>query len=125
MNLLFPGSYIDKNNLLDISITLIEFKDEDDVFFVYSPHLDLSGYGKTKTDARKSFSIVVDDFLSYTHNKKTLYKELQKLGWKKSENSFEAPKMNTLILERSFLSDLFDKYPVITYHQKLGIPSYV
>tara|TARA_B100002019_G_C21170949_1_gene548408 strand:+ start:201 stop:449 length:249 start_codon:yes stop_codon:yes gene_type:complete len=75
MSLLFTGTFKDKNKFLDISIILYEFKDEDNVFFVYSPHLDISGYGKTPSDAKESFKVALDDFLSYTLNKKTLHQD--------------------------------------------------
>lgn len=124
MTLHFTGSYIDKNQHLDISITLIEFVDENSITFIYSPHLDLTGYGKNSKEAKDSFNVVLDDFFSYTLNKNTLWEELTSLGWKTGKKSIEAPKMKTLVKSREFLSDLFDKYPVNTYHQKVGIPNY-
>ena len=43
-------------------LLLVNFKDENDVYFVHSLDLDLTGYGKNLEDAKKSFSIVFEDF---------------------------------------------------------------
>lgn len=125
MSLLFTGTFKDKNKFLDISIILYEFMDEDNVFFVYSPHLDISGYGKTPSDAKESFKVALDDFLSYTLNKKTLHQELIRLGWKADKKKIIIPKMQTLIQEREFLSQIFDKYPIFTTRREnVGIPTF-
>ena len=38
---------------------------ENECFVVYSPYLDLSGYGKTKKEACKSFQIVFSETYNY------------------------------------------------------------
>jgi len=83
---------IKKNsNLINVRLLLIHFKDENDVHFIYSPHLDLTGYGKNLTEAKKSFEIVFDDFIDYTLKKKTLGQVLTKLGWE-LKGSLKKPK---------------------------------
>lgn len=67
-----------KNVELNISIFLWE---ENAIFYVYSPALDLTGYGNTKEEAKASFQTVLSEFIKYTHNKKTIFQELENLGW--------------------------------------------
>src|SRR5690606_12685103 len=67
-----------KNVELEVSIFLWE---EDFIFYVYAPALDLTGYGLSREEARQSFETVLEEFLVYTHNKKTIFKELENLGW--------------------------------------------
>ena len=66
---------------VNVSVPLLSFK-EDDTFIVYSPALDVSGYGDTEEEARKSFEITLEEFINYTLNKKTFQSELTRLGWK-------------------------------------------
>jgi len=66
---------------VNVSVPLLSFK-EDDTFIVYSPALDVSGYGDTEEEARKSFELTLEEFINYTINKKTFQSELTRLGWK-------------------------------------------
>jgi hypothetical protein len=109
---------------------LIHFKDEKDINFIYSPHLDLTGYGKSFEDARKSFDIVLEDFIDYTINKKTIGKVLLKLGWNvkgavKKPKKVIAPSIASVIGDNDYVSDIFDKYQVKTYHEKVKLPAFV
>jgi hypothetical protein len=69
--------YEDGRNLISAKLSLIEFE-EGGLFFVYSPALDLTGYGKTEKDARDSYNLAMEEFLRYTTNKKTAFKELER-----------------------------------------------
>ncbi len=66
---------------IDVGLSILIWKDENDIHYYYSPALDITGYGKSETDARKSFEFTLNDFVTYTHNKKTIFEELEKLGW--------------------------------------------
>jgi len=50
-NLMHSGQYRDGKNAVNVKLSLIEFE-EDGLHFVYSPALDLTGYGKTEESAR-------------------------------------------------------------------------
>jgi hypothetical protein len=67
-------------DLMDVELPLFLFKDEKS-HVVYSPALDLSGYGDTEEEAKKSFQIVVEESIKYAMGKRTLEDTLQKLGW--------------------------------------------
>ena len=117
-----------KNSEVKVRILLFHFVDEKGISFVYSPHLDITGYGYSLEEAKKSFEIVFDDFIDYTTKKATLGKLLQKLGWKQLKGTIKkpvkvlAPSITTIIADNKFISDLFDKYPLHTFYQEVGMP---
>ena len=80
-NLRFKGRYQGGQHKINVSLFVISFK-ENDVCFVYSPALDITGYGNTADEAKDSFNITLQEFLRYTSNKNTLVNELKRLGWK-------------------------------------------
>jgi hypothetical protein len=36
-----------------------------------------------------------------------------------------APSITSVIKDNKYVSEIFDKYPVNTYHQEVGLPSFV
>jgi hypothetical protein len=73
-------------------LDLLSFK-EDNVFFVYAPALDITGYGYTETEAQHSFVETLETFLDFTQKNKTLEGELNRLGWKKDQTTTEIEKL--------------------------------
>lgn len=61
-----------------VSLSVIEFK-EDNIYFVYSPALDLTGYDRTLKGAHRSFEETLSYFLEYTLENQTLEAELKRL----------------------------------------------
>lgn len=127
---IFEGKYQNSSSSVKVRLLLFQFKDENNVHFIYSPHLDLSGYGNNTEEARKSFGIVFEDFIDYTLKKKTLSKVLTELGWElkgsaKKPKKILAPSITSVIMDNKYVSEIFDKYPVNTYHQEVGLPSLI
>ncbi len=127
---IFKGDYKNKTGYVKVKLLLVHFKDENNVHFIYSPHLDLTGYGNNLREAKKSFEIVFEDFIDYTLKKKTLGKVLTDLGWElkgtlKKPRKILAPSITSVIKENDYVSEIFDKYPVNTYHKEVGIPALV
>lgn len=52
---LFQGGYKNSVGEVKVNLLLIHFKDESNIHFIYSPHLDLTGYGHSLKDSKKSF----------------------------------------------------------------------
>ncbi|MEO8589208.1 MAG: hypothetical protein ABI432_07570 [Flavobacteriales bacterium] len=77
----FHGHIPGHKGKLEVKLSLLKFK-EDGVVFIYSPSLDLTGYGRDGRAAKRSFEITLEEFVSYTTNKGTLDKELKRLDWK-------------------------------------------
>jgi predicted RNase H-like HicB family nuclease len=72
-------------------------------FVAICPALDLSGYGKTKEDARSSFEENLQIFFEETVEKGTLDKILLDLGWtlrKKPVAQFSPPQIDTDFLQK-------------------------
>ena len=116
-------------NSTSIKLLLIHFVDENNIHFIYSPHLDLTGYGNGVDEAKNSFETVFQDFIDYTVENKTLSKVLNKLGWQaKSPEGTErlfAPSIISMIKDNEHVSEILDTYPVSTYHREVDIPAYM
>ena len=65
---LFNGHFHHGGKQATIQILLLFWGDEK-VNYVYSPQLDLTGYGYNEQEAKDSFNHQLDEFLSYTLNK--------------------------------------------------------
>jgi hypothetical protein len=110
---LFQRGYKNKAGEVKVKLLLIHFKDEGNIHFIYSPHLDLTGYGQNLKDAKKSFEIVFEDFVDYTLKKKTLGKILTDLGWElkgtlKRPKKILAPSITSIISQNEYVSEIFD-----------------
>ena len=88
------------NTNYHVGLCLVEFEEED-VTIIYSPALDLSGYGRSHPEAKESFSEALQEFFRYTNNKKTLNEVLKSLGWNvqgsKKKPKFSPPKDSDLV----------------------------
>ncbi len=127
---IFEGKYEKSAGEIKVKLFLIHFIDENGIHLIFSPHLDITGYGNTIEDARSSFEIVLEDFVDYTLKEKTLGKVLSNLGWKideihKNPRRLLAPSITSVIKDNQYVSDIFDKYQVNTFHQEVGIPAVV
>ena len=56
--------------IVHIMISIFTFQD-DGIWFQYSPDLDLTGYGKTQTEAEDSFKVAFAELMRYAKNKGT------------------------------------------------------
>lgn len=100
------------NDKYHVGLSLVEFN-EDDVTIIYSPALDLSGYGHSQVEAKKSFSEALQEFFRYTNSKKTLDKALKKLGWSikgsKKKPKFNPPKDSELVKSNPLYNEIVNK----------------
>lgn len=105
----FPGC------IFQVGLSLIELN-EYDVTIIYSPALNISGYGYNPDEAKNSFNIALHEFFQYTNNKKTFDKILKELGW-----TFKGGKKKSKI-EAPLNSDLIDKNPL--YNEIINSKNY-
>ena len=111
-----------KGNKVKFKLTVITFQ-EDGVFFYYTPALDLTGYGKTVDEAKESFSITLEQFLTYSTNKNTLFNELKKLGWKVSKKSVsKPPSLIDMINKNDYLATIFEEKQYSKIDQTISLP---
>lgn len=126
-NYLFEADYKNNQATVNVKLFLAHFQDENGTHIIFSPHLDLSGYGNSLEEAKESFNIAFEDFVDYTLKKKTLGKVLRNLGWKLKGNQklpkkVLAPSISSIIRENDYVSEIFDKYNVNTFHQDVQLP---
>ncbi|MCR4959012.1 MAG: hypothetical protein K6B13_10495 [Prevotella sp.] len=85
------------------------------MYVAYCPELDLVGYDDTEEGARKSFEIVVNDYLDYTLEHGTLEADLLAHGWRKRKNGkIVEPTYPSMMKHTSLMSvlanDSFSKF---------------
>lgn len=54
--------YKNDQSIVKVKLLLIHFEDENNIQFIYSSHLDLTGYGDSISDAKNSFEIALEFF---------------------------------------------------------------
>jgi len=122
-NLKHYSQYKDNHQWINVKLSLIEFEEEG-FYFVYSPALDLTGYGKTEEEAKNSYSIAMEEFLKYTSNKETIFKELERLGWSISKKrKVTAPSLSELLQSRSYLEEIFTEKTFRKTDETVAIPA--
>jgi hypothetical protein len=108
-----------------VGLSLIEFV-EDEITIIYSPALDLSGYGSSEEEAKRSFSTAMDEFFRYTTNKKTFAKVLTELGWSvkgsKKSPKFNPPKDSDLVSSNSLYNDIVNNKSYKVLRQDVALP---
>jgi hypothetical protein len=116
-----------KTHKIKVSLTLISFK-ENNVIIIYSPALDLSGYGKNESEAKQSFEIAIEEFLRYTIDKGTFESELKKLGWKISEKeksvNYKQPYLDQLLRDNKYLCDIVREKEFHRINKNVTFPAF-
>ncbi len=64
---------------------------EGEYITAYSPHLQISGYGKNAEDAMTSFEQCVEMFIEETLEQGSIHETLTKLGWKLQNGEVFSP----------------------------------
>ena len=105
-----------KNTGVKANLSVFMFK-EGDIYHAYCPELDLVGYDKTKEGARKSFELVLKDYLEYTIQNGTLEQDLLNHGWRKGKSGIVTEPTPSMMLRRSQLRKVlgkseFNKYSI-------------
>jgi hypothetical protein len=126
-NLKVDASIKDGSNEVKTTLSLFEFK-EDKAFIIYSPALDLSGYGYTKKEAMDSFSETLQEFFRYTINKNSIVNELKRLGWQikggAKHPKFKAPDISTMMVGNSELKDIVEHKEFKKINKEVQLPAY-
>lgn len=117
------SKYKDGQKSIVVNLSLIEFED-DGIHFIYSPDLDLTGYGKREEDAKDSFNLAMEEFLTYTSRKGTIIKVLTKLGWKVTKKEkLSAPSLSELVRTRSYLEEILTEKDFRKTSTSVAIPA--
>lgn len=94
----YRGSFKGGKYTVEVLLQLYSWE-EDGVYFVYGPAMDLTGYGHTLKEAEDSFSTTMTETLQYMENKSTMFDELERLGWmvNRKRKRVMAPDLETLL----------------------------
>lgn len=96
------------NSGIKANLSVFLFK-EGDVYYAYCPELDLVGYDHTAKDAKKSFEIVLKDYLDYAVENGTLDQDLLEHGWRKSKSGKVSEPTPSVLLKVSQLKNVLEK----------------
>lgn len=93
-----------------VTLSLVEFK-EDNVTIIYSPALDLTGYGYSPTEAKEAFSEALFEFFRYTRENNSLVKILDELGWTVAgpKNKLQPPKDSELVSSNPLYNEIVNR----------------
>lgn len=73
-----PASNNRPQRALSLPVFLFE---EENIFILYCPALELTGYGETEFEAWDSFKTTTQEYIAYTTQHGTLKTDLTRLGW--------------------------------------------
>lgn len=124
--LTYTGNLKNGQSGINTKLSLLSFV-EDNIHIIYSPALDLSGYGSTEEEAKQSFEVVLSEFIGYCMNKKTLFEELKRLGWDvqggKKHPKIKSPDWSDLIKSNSELENILENKNFTKFNQDLNLPA--
>jgi hypothetical protein len=116
---------IAKQDSVEVDLNLISFIEEE-LYYVYSPEMDLYGYGQTDVQARESFDFILRETLQKLTKEGVLFDELKKLGWfiKQSRKTVElvVPLFSDLVNVNSELKEIVDTKIYTRYLYAVNIP---
>jgi hypothetical protein len=111
------GRISHKKDYVEVAVPVIFFE-EDGVHFANIPPLDLIGYGNSEKDAKHSLDVMVEEFIRYTTENKTLESELKKLGWQR----IVYPSLTELIDRNDQLKNIVNNRPIRTDRININMP---
>ena len=125
-NLKYKGSFNHPNVSGKLQLSLVAFADDDKIYYVYCPALDLTGYGHTESEAKNSFEQTLKLYLNYTVNKETFVADLQAHGWNlKNKNKFISPPFSEMLKHNKDFENIVDKRNFTKFTHELEIPDCV
>jgi len=118
------GTWKNRQHGLNVSLSIISFEDSGSIVF-YCPALDVSGYGKSDSEAEHSLFTSMSEFFTYTLNKNTFLSELRRLGWtirNSKRKPMTPPTMTRLLEENENFSNIFNKFDFKKFDQQVSLP---
>jgi len=98
-----------ETKIVKLNVELFFWK-EDAIYYAYAPALDLTGYGLSKGAAKDSFETILSEFVVYIQNKRTIFIELEKLGWavNKRKKKIVSPDIDEMLSDNEHFNQLFN-----------------
>lgn len=121
--LIFQGELKHKNDKINIRLEILLFE-EDNVYIAYSPALDISACGNSEEEAKQEFGEVLEEYLKYCLNKKTIFDDLRAHGWIiKSKKRIKAPADEKLLQLNETYRDIKENKQYKTIQREIAIPA--
>jgi hypothetical protein len=122
------GCFGNKDHKIEFSLLVYSFMEEN-IVCLYSPQLNVTGYGMDEAEAQESFEATLAEFFSYTTHKRTLLKELEGLGWKirskRRSHVYTPPIYENQISHSSQLVELLKSGKELKrFNHSVSVPSY-
>ncbi len=121
----FEGTFKDHKSQIKIGLKLLSYK-EGELFVIYSPDLDVFGYGDNEEESKKSFACTLEEFLRYTTNKGTFLNVLKNLGWRivetKKTTNFYTPDLSKQLKTNEHLKEIYQEKDYHSFKQDILIP---
>jgi predicted RNase H-like HicB family nuclease len=115
----FSAELTNKKSTIKVNLPIISFEDEG-VFFVYCPALDVTGYGYTEDEAHTSFAQVLKMHINYTMSKRTFVDDLKEHGWTiKNKKTFKPPLLSESITGNDDLRNIVDSKNYKVYSEEV------
>jgi len=122
----FAAKLKNSKAIVDTHLSLLSFV-ENDIHYLYSPELDIYGYGQNETQARDSFTTTFKATISYMVNKRTLTEELKTLGWTVKKNKkgvlYTPPLFSNLIEENEEVRNIVNTKVYTKYNHAVQLPA--
>jgi hypothetical protein len=118
----FAAEYTVQDGKVMVDLTVCIWE-ENGITYVYSPALDMTGYGNSKKEAKKSFEIMFREFVDYTDKKRTLFDELEHLGWtvNRKKKRMHAPDIKDLLDDNKTFREIHQRADVDRQMLKLAV----
>lgn len=110
---------------LTVHLSLYSFLEEN-IAIIYCPALDISGYGSTEEDARKSFETVFGETMEYMLKKNTFHDDLKAHGWNvrgKKSRDLRAPSFAELYKKNEEFRNIIDNKEYHKFDKNIVIPA--
>jgi hypothetical protein len=110
---------------VEVRLALLSYIEED-THVIYSPALDLYGYGNDEYEARASFEITLEEYITYTAEQHTLSADLQRLGWRidPTTHNVSMPPFASLLIHNEHLNDVVTNRPFKKFDQSTRLPAF-
>ena|ERR1700689_5053363 len=109
-----------------IKLPLIIFE-EGGATICYCPSLDLSGYGYSEKEALESYQYIMEEYFNHTIEKKTLEKDLKRLGWQIKNTlhkNIVPPPVTKLLENNSNFKRVFEKFDYKKLSTNVNFPAF-